>query len=277
MLELLVVVAVIGTLIALLLPAIQSSREMARRVQCTNKLLQLGIALGNYASAHQVLPPGVVNDKGPVTNLPPGYHYSCAVQILPFIQQGNVYRRSTSRSVYGPSNQTARNSRFKRSFVISGARPDELCQLPSPRRIDRRRQPRSLYLNSHMRATTLPTGSVYHPARKPARRSMGWASGTRATLRNTGSRINEKDHPSTGQRWLVSSHPTIRRARRRPGNAGGVRRFAVDSSGISSHHPNGANFLLCDSSVRFLKQSINRSVFRSREPRRRRLISDDQL
>src|SRR5882672_5548182 len=111
MIELLVVVAVIGTLIALLLPAIQSSREMARRVQCTNKVLQLGIALGNYVSAHQVLPPGVVNDKGPVTNLPQGYHYSWVVQILPFIEQGNVYRRfEFAESVYGPSNQTARNS-----------------------------------------------------------------------------------------------------------------------------------------------------------------------
>src|SRR5438445_10225759 len=93
MIELLVVIAIIAILIGILLPAVQSAREMARRVQCTNNLLQLGIALGNYASTHGVLPPGVVNDKGPILNRPQGYHHGWAVQILPFIERGNVYRR----------------------------------------------------------------------------------------------------------------------------------------------------------------------------------------
>ena len=67
------VLAIIGVLISLLLPAIQSSREQARRVQCQNNLLQLGTALANYHSSHGVLPPGVVNDRGPVTARPGGY------------------------------------------------------------------------------------------------------------------------------------------------------------------------------------------------------------
>src|SRR5579863_4777838 len=110
MLELLVVVAVIGTLVALLLPAIQASREMARRVMCTNNLLQLGIAVGNYASAHGVLPPGVVNETGPIHNLPPGYHHGWAVQLLPFLEQRSVYREfDFRRSVYEPANASARD------------------------------------------------------------------------------------------------------------------------------------------------------------------------
>ena len=64
LIELLVVVAIIGILVALLLPAIQAAREAARRSQCQNSLRQLGIATLNYESSHKRLPPSVeINEK----------------------------------------------------------------------------------------------------------------------------------------------------------------------------------------------------------------------
>ncbi|QDU59487.1 hypothetical protein Pan216_03150 [Planctomycetes bacterium Pan216] len=61
--ELLVVIAVIGVLVSLLLPAIQQAREAARRSQCANKMKQLAVALHNYADTHGVLPPSSVHRR----------------------------------------------------------------------------------------------------------------------------------------------------------------------------------------------------------------------
>ena len=86
--ELLVVIAIIGILIGMLLPAVQQVREAARRIDCSNKSRQIGLAVLNYESANQVFPPGwIVNDIGGSNELS-GWGWSSI--ILPFIEAGNV-------------------------------------------------------------------------------------------------------------------------------------------------------------------------------------------
>ncbi len=109
--ELLVVIAIIGTLVALLLPAVQSAREAARRTECINNLKQIGQAFQNFASNRNYLPTGgmcswagenndhnycetsgggnpwyVPGQMPDADNLPVGW----AFQILPFIEEGNA-------------------------------------------------------------------------------------------------------------------------------------------------------------------------------------------
>ncbi len=94
--ELLVTIAIIGLLIALLLPAIQSAREVARRMQCANNLKQIGVALHSYHSTHSVLPFGVGLDHD-VTISTMGTlddrRYSAQSLILPQLDQANIYSR----------------------------------------------------------------------------------------------------------------------------------------------------------------------------------------
>ena len=94
--ELLVVIAVIGILIGMLLPAMQQVREAARRTQCLNNTRQLGLACHNYASAIGSFPPGCNwntgsgDDQRNKAILPGGERVSWMVFLLPFIEQDNL-------------------------------------------------------------------------------------------------------------------------------------------------------------------------------------------
>src|SRR5437762_12211285 len=89
--ELLVVIAIIAVMVAMMLPAMQASRDLARRAECANNLMQQVLAVHNYESAYQVLPTGVSNPTGPIENLPVGEHQGWLLRLLPYLDEKNVF------------------------------------------------------------------------------------------------------------------------------------------------------------------------------------------
>jgi len=87
LIELLVAISIIGILVALLIPAVQSAREAARRAQCSNNLRQIGLAIHGYHGNFNCFPQGATNAARPFYW---GY-YSIQSRLLPFLEQSPLY------------------------------------------------------------------------------------------------------------------------------------------------------------------------------------------
>jgi prepilin-type N-terminal cleavage/methylation domain-containing protein/prepilin-type processing-associated H-X9-DG protein len=270
--ELLVVVAIIGILVGLLLPAVNASRESARRARCLVNLSQLTLALQNYQNTHDVYPPGVANPTGPVQNLPSGYHHGWLVQILPYLDRGDFDGMiDDTAGIYAPTNLPARRAVLASLICPSDVGPlhraDGVadnnyagCHHDFEAPINTN-QNGVLYLNSHVRYDDIPDGSAHTIIVGEKRRfglDLGWASGTRATLRNPWNRLNAVDD-------AYSSALLIKLEKEGPNAAPPANPKPDDPlwvGGFGSCHPGGAGFAFCDGSARFLREGIAPQVLR---------------
>ena len=114
LIELLVVIAIIAILIGLLLPAVQKVRELANKMTCANNLKQMGLALLNYETTNQRLPP-----SGTKT-----IQHSWPVFILPYIEQQNLYEQyRMDKSWFDTLNNKATQTQVK-TFICPST-PDD--------------------------------------------------------------------------------------------------------------------------------------------------------
>jgi type II secretory pathway pseudopilin PulG len=152
LIELLVVFGMISLLMALLLPAIQSSREAAHQTQCKNNLRQIGLALHNYHDVHQAFPMG--STSGISIGGKPGGHgsWGYAVFLLPWLEQ---------RAAYDSANfETPDCCAFVRAQQIAVPRLPEPSSKPY-RVLICPSDPMGFQLLPHGSPNTFPCGDLY--------------------------------------------------------------------------------------------------------------------
>jgi prepilin-type N-terminal cleavage/methylation domain-containing protein len=264
--ELLVVIAIIGVLVALLLPAVQAAREAARRVSCMNNTTQLSLAMHSYDFHHEELPSGVINPDGPIRNEPVGQHVSWTIQVLPYLEQNALWRKfDQEKGAYAPENAEVRKTvvsvlmcpsyagteKNKEDTIARGTYAG--CHHDSEAPIDANNNG-LLFLNSHIRYSDIYDGSSQTiligeclPAEDPL--DMGWVSGTRATLRNTGAieHPRRRNQPIDGQ----------------PAETPNEQLGSTYVGGFGSYHSGGVSVIaFADGSTRSISESIDREILR---------------
>lgn len=299
LIELLVATAIMGILSALMLPAILTARETARRGLCRDHLRQIGLALHSYVEAHESWPAGVINRSGPIRQVPDGDHHGWVLALLPFLDQPLLADRlRTEISIYAKEHRTPRQQLLEVLLCPSDSGPvrsdDELgavglssyagCHHGQSGPIDSGNNG-LLFLNGQVRAGEIPDGACCTFAVGEIRRSatdLGWASGTRATLRNTGIALNAtadgplsslyqtplkdtKTYGTAGSAPAVGSGADTAPVEARPAAQPPVPelpwRFLLETGGFGSFHLGGSQFLLADGRVRFISESISTAIY----------------
>lgn len=123
--ELLVIIAIIGILIAMLIPAVQAARESSRRISCTSKMKQIGIGIHNYVSLFDQFPPSKIRLPNSDNN---NQGHNILTFLLPFLEQGHIYEMfDFSVNWQATKNKPARDNRIE-LFICPSAPQNRSCR-----------------------------------------------------------------------------------------------------------------------------------------------------
>jgi prepilin-type N-terminal cleavage/methylation domain-containing protein/prepilin-type processing-associated H-X9-DG protein len=244
--ELLVVIAIVGLLVALLIPAVQSSREGGRRSQCANNLRQIGVALVDHHDARGYFPVGCIE--------PQGRRLAWSLFLLQYLEERVAYERyDQSANFYAAENRQAT------SIVV----PVYLC--PSTLRLTRERNGNT--------SGDINRNGQHDPGDFLAMTDYGGMFGW-ANSPPFGNGVLIYDEPislrqisdGAAQTIIVAEDTGRGTIQNGPWSDGenifdaGVPINRLQNNEIWSDHPGAAQVLLCDGSVRYLDESIDLAV-----------------
>jgi prepilin-type N-terminal cleavage/methylation domain-containing protein len=257
--ELLVVIAIIATLIGLLLPAVQSARESARRSHCANNLKQAGLGVHAYESGKRRIPPGWTAPSG--TNALPARH-SFFTFVLPYIEQAQI-----ADQVDWDKDWNVGRNRSLLAAPLSAAvcpsapqRPDPVADYAPCHNVTANAYS-ALIAAKQVSTRTDWTGMLWPQARKRSAISDG-LSKTILLSEDAGRPLGFADGKSngstsvTGARWAdVESYYSVHDQR------GGQMMNLHNNNENYSFHPGLCMFAIGDGSVRAVEESIDPEVF----------------
>ena len=281
LLELIFVIAVHGLLLALLLPAVQSVRAGARRLQCAWNLQQLALACHQYEHAYRAFPPGTVDRNTPVISRRQGYHHNWLVRLLPYLGDSAAAQAvNFNVSVYAPANAplrrqplavaqcpdhrwsaAPRNGPFSASYAA--------CHHHVEAPISRTNQG-AFIQDRALRRRAFPDGlahTLFLGDKLDLEGDLGWYSGTRATLRNTGTPPNQTAAAGTRPWWAPrAAGPQF------------VPQTPLQVGGFGARHAGGVvNFALGDGHVARVLDEIDLGVLQALAHRRDAALGDRTL
>ncbi|HOM18046.1 MAG TPA: DUF1559 domain-containing protein [Thermoguttaceae bacterium] len=272
--ELLVVITIIGILIALLLPAVQSAREAARRMQCTNHLKQIALAFHNYHAAYGVLPdagkdkPGTTDCNG-CCDSPYRGDWNFFYQIFPFIEQENLYNQTDNNTIYKtpisiyycPSRRRAARYPSDTGTARSdyaGCAGESYSKANGPVVTRVCNPPVGFAEIRDGTSNTILLGEKFQKIF-----SFGWSGGDNEPYVNCGAFASSGDTDAT----RIAQYPPLADTTH-PTECGENEQNPSDTSKVcwvtrfGSSHPGGVNVALADGSVRPISFSIDLQTFR---------------
>lgn len=280
--ELLVVIAIIGVLIGMALPAVQASREAARKMTCSNNLKQIGLAVHNFESVHKELPPGAVWN-------PDGFKRgSVYVYLLPFLEQPGLFEQFDLRSENTDKALIPGTDRLVGETIVptlicpTDSRPERYFGLAS-HNYSASRGPTTVYENEQCLCKNPWADLALAPLDHPNRFAGPFTRvGTKAKnadvldgLSNTiffgEVRPDCSEHAQNG--WSASNNGNGYCTTLIPINFDTCSESSSDAcrrpcnwnteTGFRSAHEGGAHFLLGDGSVRFFMEQLDHELYQS--------------
>ena len=317
LIELMVVIAIIAVLMGLLLPAVQSSREAARRTRCANNLRQIGLGLHNYHAAVGSFPVGFLVPSGPylAESSPQQYRWSVLAQMLPQLEQSAVFhalnfdfplahKPAGALSLFWPfypANATATAATIGTFLCPSDGDPPPLagsgptnyafCTGDGSNGGEATDAPgafilgRALMLRDFTDGTSTTVGASEQllgiagpytqatPSPAPSPRRRAFARVATATLTQQGCLTAEKGwmlHKGAG--WWDGNYLNTLYNHKSPPNAAEDDCVTYHNPGwkaARSLHPGGVDVLMLDGSVIFVKEYIDKMIWRGISTRNR--------